>query len=241
MKAKFIWIRLLLFVMLVLGLFVLPMPSQAAPLCTKTSAATGGWSAAATWSPAAAPTASDVVCIASGHAVSVNTGAAVAAELQVSGTLQRDSSSSARVLTVSGPVTINPGGTITAYSTSSPSTYTINVKGDFINNGTFTAMNGGNSIAVVLNGTVLQTISGATSFNNLTISNAAGVTLNANVTVNGVLALTSGSLNAGTNTNQLTLGSVLAGYLGLDVFCIDRKSTRLNSSHGGISRMPSSA
>ena len=41
---------------------------------------------------------------------------------------------------------------------------------------------------------------------------------------------------------SLPLGS-LAGYRGgsFDDVMIDRKSTRLNSSHGGISRMPSSA
>ena len=40
---------------------------------------------------------------------------------------------------------------------------------------------------------------------------------------------------------DLMLGHMPEARIALDMFMIDRKSTRLNSSHGGISRMPSSA
>jgi len=162
------------------------------------------------------------VCIGVGTVVTINTGSGVAGELHVSGTLQRDSSGSARALSVAPPatapptpvngsVTIESGGVLSATSTSGSSLVTtLNVKGDFTNGGTFTSMSAnGNTIAVVLNGTSAQTVGGmnAPIFKNLTLNNAAGAVLTANATVNGVLALTAGSVAAGTGSNQLMLGS----------------------------------
>ena len=198
---------LLLSLLFLVGGWHAPNAAHAAP-CTKTTTMTGGWSTGTTWG-GTAPTATDVACIASGHVISVNTGAGVAAELQVSGTLQRDSSSSARAVSVGGPVTIDASGTITAASSSSPRVYTLNIKGDFTNNGTLTTVSGSNTLDIVLNGTLAQSIVGPNVpvFNNLTINNAAGVSLTVNSTVNALLALTAGNLAAGTGLNQLTMGS----------------------------------
>ncbi|MGB9178632.1 MAG: DUF4214 domain-containing protein, partial [Pyrinomonadaceae bacterium] len=75
---------------------------------------------------------------------------------------------------------------------------TINVSGNWTNNGTFTA----NSNTVNFNGSSVQTVGGAnvTTFNNLSINNASGVNFSTNGTVNGVLALTSGDINTGAFT-----------------------------------------
>ena len=80
---------------------------------------------------------------------------------------------------------------------------TINVTGNWTNNGTFTA----NNNTVNFNGSSPQAIGGssATTFNNLTINNATGIALNTNGTVNGVFTLQSGEVTAGANT--LTLGT----------------------------------
>jgi CSLREA domain-containing protein len=80
---------------------------------------------------------------------------------------------------------------------------TINASGNWTNNGTFTA----NSNTVNFNGTGLQTVGGSspTTFNNLTMNNAAGVSLALGATVNGALTLTSGEIATGANT--LTMGT----------------------------------
>src|SRR5262249_32400513 len=75
---------------------------------------------------------------------------------------------------------------------------TINIGGSWTNNGTFTA----NSGTVNFNGSAAQTITGTTTFNNLTINNSNGVSLggSTNVTVSAALTLTSGAFGVGANT-----------------------------------------
>ncbi|MBL0336102.1 MAG: hypothetical protein IPP73_12570 [Chitinophagaceae bacterium] len=96
------------------------------------------------------------------------------------------------------PVIGSAGGTCLNISIESGATlnfsgaYTLNVKGDWTNSGTFTAGTG----TVAFNGSAAQTITGVTVFNNLTINNSAGVTSGNNFTVNGVLALTSANPDA---------------------------------------------
>jgi hypothetical protein len=82
---------------------------------------------------------------------------------------------------------------------------TVNVAGNFINDGLFTPGTG----TVNMNGSTPQTIGGsaATTFNNLTINNAAGVTLANSANVNNMLTLTNGKLNLDGNT--LTIGTSL--------------------------------
>ncbi|MFZ0063444.1 MAG: Calx-beta domain-containing protein, partial [Pyrinomonadaceae bacterium] len=78
---------------------------------------------------------------------------------------------------------------------------TINVSGNWTNNGTFTA----NTNTVNFNGSGAQVIGGSSvsTFNNLTIANAgSGVSLGQNATVNAVLTLTN---NLTTGANILTM------------------------------------
>lgn len=93
-----------------------------------------------------------------------------------------------------GAVTVS-AGTLTAPGT-------INMSGDFTNDGTFTAGTG----TINLNSASAQSIAGAsaTTFNNLTLSGGGGKTLNAPVTVDGVLTFTSGILTT-SSTNLLSI------------------------------------
>ena len=80
----------------------------------------------------------------------------------------------------------------------------LNVKGDFINDGNFNAGSG----IVVMNGTSLQKIKGAaaiTTFKNLKINNSNGVKIEKAVVVDSVLMLTTGLLDLG--SEHLTIGT----------------------------------
>jgi len=82
---------------------------------------------------------------------------------------------------------------------------TLNVGGNWNNSGTFTD-NGGTT---TFNGSSAQSITGATTINNLTINNSNGVTLNNVTMVNGILTLTSGTLATGGNlTVNLNTGAI---------------------------------
>ncbi len=95
-------------------------------------------------------------------------------------------------LTVKNDVTIS-GGTLNANSLN------LNVGGHWTNDGTFTPGAG----TVTFNGLANQNLTGstATTFNILTMNNAAGLTLSGsvNTTVNGTLNLTSGVISTGAN------------------------------------------
>ncbi len=80
----------------------------------------------------------------------------------------------------------------------------LNVSGAFVNTGTFTP----NSRMVTFNGSSAQTITGATTFNFVTLNNSAGLTLSssANVTISNTLTLTAGTLTVGANTLTLSSG-----------------------------------
>ena len=107
----------------------------------------------------------------------------------------------ATTLTLGGATIVNGSlsigaGTILDVSTSSPA---VTVNGSWTNNGTFTPRSG----RVTLGGTD-QSITGATTFNNLTLSGSGTKTLGGAITVNGNLSIGSGTtLNAG--SNQMTV------------------------------------
>lgn len=100
---------------------------------------------------------------------------------------------------LSNTLTIGTGSTFDVSS----SNFALNIKGDFIDNGSFSPRNG----TVTLNGTGAQNINGssATSFYNLTFNNSNGLTLGNNVTVSNILNMTAGNITTGSNT--LTLGT----------------------------------
>ena len=80
---------------------------------TKISAATGNWSAAATWSPSGVPTAGDNVTIADGHTVSIDNTTPTCLNLTVgqgaTGIL-KFTSTTASTFTVNGSITVTAGG-----------------------------------------------------------------------------------------------------------------------------------
>ncbi len=86
----------------------------------------------------------------------------------------------------------------------------LNVAGNWTNNSSYLH----NSGAVTFNGSSGQTIGGSadTTFNNVTINNAAGVSLNRPTLVNNQLTLTNGLLTLG--SNNLTLGSSASAISG---------------------------
>ncbi|MCB9056247.1 MAG: T9SS type A sorting domain-containing protein [Chitinophagales bacterium] len=108
-----------------------------------------------------------------------------------------------------GNITIGNGTTLAS------SNKTMNVGGNWSNNGTFTQ----GTSTVVLNGTTTQSIGGAntTTFNSLTINNTsvAGVTLSKDITVTATLTLTDGVVNTSATPNGLlqisSSGSISGG------------------------------
>lgn len=103
-------------------------------------------------------------------------------------------------LTVKNDVTIS-GGTLNA------DILNLNVGGNWTNNGSFTP----GTATVTFNGTVPQTLSGATTFNNLTFSDVGLKTIssNASVTVNGALNQASGSSLTIASTGASATGSLI--------------------------------
>ena len=99
--------------------------------------------------------------------------------------------------TVAGSVTNN--GTLRLSGSSGGD---INVGGNWSLTGTFTP----NNRTVTFNGSSAQTITGATTFDYLTMNNSAGLTLNNACIVNQVLTLTAGKITT-TAANLLTLAN----------------------------------
>lgn len=162
----------------------------------------GNWSSTSTWNGGSVPGSNDQVVISNGNTVTINTNA-VCRNITIgtgsgsTATLQFDGFS--RTLTVSstilGDILISSNGVL---ASTSGVVQTINLTGDFTNNGTFTQ---GTSNTVNFNGTSLHGILGSSStFNNLTISNAGGIYLGANTTVNNTLTLSSGLLYTKSDT-----------------------------------------
>lgn len=112
------------------------------------------------------------------------------------GTYDMDATTAAT--TVTGNVAISSGATL---KLSTQVGGDLNVAGNWTNSGTFTP----SSRLVQFNGTLAQTLTGATTFDFLTLNNSLGLTLSNNITVNQTLSLTSGKITLG--TNNLTVGS----------------------------------
>ncbi len=83
----------------------------------------------------------------------------------------------------------------------------LQLAGNFANSGAFTH----SSRDVTFAGTAAQTITGATTFQNLILNNSTGLSLNSAVSVANILTLTSGSLSLG--SNDLTLTNTAAGAI----------------------------
>ncbi|MBK7213155.1 MAG: hypothetical protein IPH88_07660 [Bacteroidales bacterium] len=86
---------------------------------------------------------------------------------------------------------------------------------------------------VDFSGTAAQTISGKSTFQNLTVNNASGVVNGGDNKVNGVLTLTSGLLTLG--SNNLTMGSAasVAGTPSATAMVVPTSTGQLRKSYGG--------
>lgn len=104
-------------------------------------------------------------------------------------------------ITTNGNLTIGSGVTLDITTNN----YAVNVKRNWINNGSFLAQAG----TVTFNGTVAQTIGGTsvTNFRNITLNNSAGATLSQAQNLISTLTLSSGTFN--TNGQVFTLLSTL--------------------------------
>jgi hypothetical protein len=105
--------------------------------------------------------------------------------------------------TVPGNFTIT-SGSLTLGGSNGDDLY---VGGNWTNSGTFTP----NNRAVFFNGTAAQQLTGATTFDYLTLDNASGLTLNSNITVNQTLDLANGDINASGNVLALGSGASVTG------------------------------
>ena len=104
-------------------------------------------------------------------------------------------------LTISGNLTIGSGTTFTAGS------FTHNIGGNFTNSGTFTPT----TSTINLNGTT-QSLSGATTFNNLTLAGSGTKTFANNTTTNGNFSIASGAVaNLGTGLTHTASNLYLGG------------------------------
>ncbi len=102
------------------------------PQTTRTSAGSGNWNIAATWSPSGVPGVGDVVIIAAGHTVTVNDNTANLGSLTVNGILTLGNSVTGRTVNVNGDVTV--GGSVNFSNNNA--IHTFNIGGNLINNGT---------------------------------------------------------------------------------------------------------
>jgi len=99
--------------------------------------------------------------------------------------------------TAGNSLTVGTGGVILGAGT-----FNVTNAASFSNQGNWTASGGTfipGTVSVLLNGSANQTITGSTTFNNLTVNNSAGITLAANNTINGTLTLTAGAVTTGAN------------------------------------------
>ncbi len=119
-------------------------------------------------------------------------------------------------------LTIN-GGTLTSTSG------TLNIAGDFENNGTFVH----NSGLTNFNGSVAQNIGGSstTTFNNLTLNNVNGVTLNNNANVNSTLTMTDGKLEItpGSTLNIVSGNAIAGSGFGVSKHVVTQVNTSTNA------------
>jgi hypothetical protein len=182
--------------------------------CTSTSAVTkitvlpsGGWlgvtnnwGTASNWCANAVPTSTTDVVITNGTGIS-------AMPVIAAGT-----SANVRNLTISNTF---PASSVTLAASATAS---LNIFGDFTNNGTFTDNSTAAAAGVKFVGSTAQTVAGTTAniFNNLTFANTSGATpainlTTNNITVNNTLTMSSGIINM--NGFTITIGTA-AGSTG---------------------------
>lgn len=193
---------------------------------TITSAASGNWSAAATWTGGVVPSADNHVIIAAGHTVNADVNIARMQNLTINGTLAYAGTSTTQLIHAFGDVTINSGGTLNAFSGTTGKR--IYFGGSILNNGTMNFSVGAGNIVWV--GGAPATLSGSGTITNGRASNlwhinSAGVTYNIPIAVSGTLGLYNGVVNPNGN---LTVG----------VSSVSATQTIERTSRGGLLSQP---
>jgi peptidase C25-like protein/G8 domain-containing protein len=181
-------------VLIIVGMF-LASPGSA-DAATKTSASSGKWSQAARWVGGVVPVAGDDVFIAPGHTIDYDIPAIQPVlilntlTVNATGTLNFNDNSD-NILGVTSFVLNN--STITCAGPGNR-IHTLEVGGNFTNNGTFTTTVGTDHLNVTFNGSGAQTIGGSqsTAFYGLTTANtgAGTTTMTISGSVSAVLTLT---------------------------------------------------
>ena len=142
----------------------------------KTSAATGPWNTAGTWSPPGVPTSGDAVTIAAGHTVTIDNPAAVAFSVTVaSGGILQFQQVGAASLTVSADVTVQAGGTFQSNTAGTVTTHNLTIPGNLVNNGILDFSTNADTAGAIITftGTANQTFSGSgatTDIRQITVS-----------------------------------------------------------------------
>ncbi len=193
------------------------------------SAATGNWSAAATWTPSGIPTAGDNVTIADGHTVTIDaTATATCNNLTVgegaSGVLIFNSAT-ARTITVGGNLNIAAGGTFQSAASGTVTTHALSIAGNITNSGTLDFSTNSNTAGagITFTGSANQLISGTgatTDLFSLTMSKSALANLVdfnvSNFSVRGLSSSAVGALltsNSGTGTIKFSGSNTFSGTL----------------------------
>jgi hypothetical protein len=108
-----------------------------------------------------------------------------------------------------GSLTINPGSSFTLAASGLGPAPDLYVKGNWINNGTFTS----NGHMVQFNGSAAaQALTGVTAFDSLWMNNSLGLTLNSNISVNTTLVMGAGMITAAA-ADTVTLNSAAANSI----------------------------
>jgi len=202
---------------------------SAAEAATFFSRASGDWDATGVWSTAscggasagtADPGPADDVIICNGHTVDLDAGSGsrtvLSLRVQNGGTLRFDGGSVSLTVTAAVPATTNSlqvdaGGTVTV---STNGTYPVNLARDLSNAGTLNCRTTAARLCnITFNGSVAQAFGGGgtTTFNAVTLNNAAGVTFNQSATINAALTFTNGRLTTGANVVTIAATGSVSG------------------------------
>ncbi len=199
----------------------------AAEAATYFSRANGDWDQTDRWSTVgcggasagAVPGPADdaVIC---NHTIDLDAGSGsrtvLSLRIQNGGTLRFAGGSVSLTVTAAVPATTNSlqvdaGGTVTV---STNGTYPINLARDLSNAGTLNCVSTAARLCnITFNGSVAQAFGGGgtTTFNAVTLNNAAGVTFNQSATINAALTFTNGRLATGANVVTIAQAGSVAG------------------------------
>ncbi len=182
--------------------------TQATPAPTvKTSAATGLWNTAGTWSPSGVPTNGDAVTIAAGTTVTIDNPAAVAFSVTVaSGGILQYQQVGAASLTVASNVNVQAGGTLQSNPAGTVTTHNLSLAGNLTNDGTLDFSTNADTAGAIITftGTANTTFSGSGATTDI-----RQITVNKGITPAASVEL----LPASFTVRGVTTDTVVGGWL----------------------------